>query len=624
MYRSKPEALPAEPDRLLRREEQVVGIARRVPTRDQDGPRARVEQDPRALLGILLVRERRELVEIRGHEGRARHELFDEGSPRPPLEKERPVARPEHRVDDAGSRERAEDPGYPPREVVGRQHADLDRVGRNVLDEGRELLRHDRGEGRVNPDDPPGRLDGERGGDGHAVHPVAREHLQVHLEPGTSRRVGARDGEGGSKRFGSAHRLRRVPYALLLVLLFVFARDVGAEPPVVVVLSWDGTHPDYLDRAETPALDRIRREGLEAERLVLVFPADTFPSHVSLATGTYPDRHGIVGNVFRDRERGMYRYSNDASWIEAEPVWVTAERQGVRAAVFFWVGSETDWHGIGATYRRVPFDSSVSESEKVEQILAWLDLPEGERPGLILSWWHGCDSVGHRWGPDHPRVADQLAAQDSALARLLDGLDRRGVWKYTTLLLVSDHGMAAVEEAVDLRGVLDGAGIRAQVIHGGGVAHVWLDREEDEDRALEILSALPGVSVYRGVDLPKELRLSPPSRTGDLVARTEPPRFFGRPKLTRRLLARALSLLGGRTGMHGYDPERPDMAAILLAMGRGVPAGRRLGPTRAIDVAPTITRLLGIDAPRDSEGHPIPEIGAPGSRSSEVSPSPPR
>ena len=135
------------------------------------------------------------------------------------------------------------------------------------------------------------------------------------------------------------------------------------------MLSWDGTRSDYLARTEVPALERMQREGMQAERLIPVFPSNTFPNHVSLATGTYVDRHGMVANVFRDRSRGVFRYSDDATWIEAEPLWVTVERQGLRAAAFFWVGSETDWNGVGATYRRAPFDGSVPESEKVKQIL---------------------------------------------------------------------------------------------------------------------------------------------------------------------------------------------------------------------------------------------------------------
>ena len=134
-----------------------------------------------------------------------------------------------------------------------------------------------------------------------------------------------------------------------------------------------------------------------------MYPSSTFPGHVSLATGATPAVHGIVDNRFWDRaRRERFDYSNDASWIEAEPLWAAAERQGVPAATFFWVGSETDWRGVGARYRVAPFDAKIGEAEKVAQILAWLDLPARERPRLVMSWWHGADHAGHANGPDHP------------------------------------------------------------------------------------------------------------------------------------------------------------------------------------------------------------------------------
>jgi predicted AlkP superfamily pyrophosphatase or phosphodiesterase len=384
------------------------------------------------------------------------------------------------------------------------------------------------------------------------------------------------------------------------------------------MLSWDGIRFDYLDRAETPALDRMRGEGVEAESLISVFPSSTFPSHVSLATGTYPDRHGIVGNVFRDRDRGIYRYSDDASWIEAEPVWVTAERQGRRAAAFFWVGSDTDWRGIGPTYRKTPFDESVPESEKVDQILEWLDLPEGRAPALIVAWWHGCDAVGHKWGPENRRIADQLQRQDRELARLLEGLDARDAWSTTTLLIVSDHGMAEADQAIDLRSFLETEGVRAQVINGGGMAHVYLETPADRKRVLEILGGLTGVRAYAGDSLPPHLRAYHPSRTGDIVALTEPPYLFEHLRGWERFKVGTWRRLRGPTGAHGYDPELEKMRAVFLAMGRGVRPGTRLGPQRAVDVAPTVTRLLGIDPPLHSEGHPIPGIrAAPPRRSSD-------
>jgi predicted AlkP superfamily pyrophosphatase or phosphodiesterase len=394
--------------------------------------------------------------------------------------------------------------------------------------------------------------------------------------------------------------------AAALAALLAFACAAGADPAsvpksdaTVIVVSMDGVRHDYLDRAPFPAFGRIAREGLRAARLVPVYPSNTFPGHVSLATGATPAVHGIVDNRFWDRARKeRFDYSNDASWIDAEPLWAAAERQGVRAATFFWVGSETDWRGVGARYREAPFDAKVGEAEKVARILAWLDLPAAERPRLVMSYWHGADGAGHAKGPDSPAVVKELTEQDRQLGALLAGLDARGAWPHTTLLIVSDHGMTSVGKSVSIQDALRGAKVRAHVEPSSSVAHVFLEDPADLARAERALAELAGVRVDRRDALPAALHLSHPTRTGDLVVRADPPYRFAK----SGVFARA------PRGMHGYDPEHPDMAGIFLAIGRGVLAGAKLDAVRMIDVAPTAARLLGIDPPRSAEGRAIAAI----------------
>ena len=355
-------------------------------------------------------------------------------------------------------------------------------------------------------------------------------------------------------------RIWRVAAALgLLLLLFpgsgvAAEHDVAAErAPTVILLSFDGVRHDYLDREGLPALERIARTGARARSLTPVFPASTFSSHVALATGAHTDRHGIVGNRFHDPKKGDFDYSNDASFIEAEPIWATAERQGVRSATFFWVGSETDWNGVGASYRRAPFDAGIGEAEKVDQILAWLDLPAEERPRLILSWWQGIDA------------------------------------------------MAPLKKA----------GIRARAIPGAAYALVYLEDPSQSDAAVAALSAVEGVRAYPAAAVPEGLRFRHPTRTGDGVALTDPPRAFVKPWSQGAGLLRVSRLFGTAVGAHGYDPgAHPEMGAIFLAVGRGAGAGAALPTVRAIDVAPTISHLLGIDPPTHAEGSPIPGIGS--------------
>jgi len=400
---------------------------------------------------------------------------------------------------------------------------------------------------------------------------------------------------------------------LLLGLLVSAAAGLSAAAsevpePVVVVLSWDGVRHDYPERAALPGLERMERDGLRAGRLIPVRPSNTFPGHVSLATGTYPDRHGIIDNHFIDRQRGVYRYSSDADWIEAEPLWIAAERQGVPAATYFWVGSESDWRGQGTRYRIAPFDGDRPESDKVEQILEWLALPAAERPRLIMSYWAGADSVGHDHGPDSDAVITQLRSQDQRLQDLLAGMDELGLWSYTTLILVSDHGMTEMARYLDLRGALEGAGIDATVI-GSAVAQIYLTDPSRTEAAMRVVENLAPLRAYRRADVPEAYRMTHSQRTGDIVAFTEPPYSFSRPPGLAGILRGCLYKLGASFGGHGYDPRHPHMSGVFYALGRGVPDDLSVAELHQVDLAPTVARLLGIQPPQASEGRPVRGIG---------------
>jgi len=386
------------------------------------------------------------------------------------------------------------------------------------------------------------------------------------------------------------------------------ATEAGVEgEPIVIVLSWDGMRHDYPDLGEFPALKRLEKEGVRAERLIPVFPSSTFPGHVSMATGTYPDRHGIVDNVFLDEQRGRFAYSGDASWIEAEPLWIASERQGVKTATYFWVGSESDWQGQGTSYRIAPFDRSRPEPEKVDQILEWLSLPETDRPRLIMSYWAGADSVGHDDGPDSESVVAQIEAQDVQLGRLLEGIDALGLWPRTTLLVVSDHGMAAWTEVLNMNVLLQEAGIDAVAV-GAAVVQVHLQSpvpDTEMRAALEnILADVPGAIIHKGNELPDSYRLQRNTRIGDWVVVLPPPYASTRSSGTELWLMQAATWFGKTLGMHGYDPQLPDMGAIFFAVGRGVPEAAP-GVVRQIDLPATVARLLNIEPPKDSEGVPI-------------------
>jgi Type I phosphodiesterase / nucleotide pyrophosphatase len=392
---------------------------------------------------------------------------------------------------------------------------------------------------------------------------------------------------------------------LCIALIFVVRVATAAEPTVILI-SFDGTRPAAVQ--ELPAFRRIATGGAWAERLVPAFPSNTFPNHVTFVTGVSPDRHGIVNNSFDDPLRGRFDYAADPTWIEVEPLWSLAARAGVVTAAYYWVGSEGAWRSGLAPRHWKAFDTATGEMAKVEQILAWLDLPDArERPRLITSWFHGGDGASHRFGPNSEIVAGVLAKQDLALAALLDGLDVRGLTASTTLLVVSDHGMTEAQRKADLADALTDADLDAAVIGGGGFAQVEV--RGDADRAARIAQV---VEIARGLGLeawpngqgPPEYAVTN-ARFGDVVVVAP----LGTAIATQSAIDWLMGIVGierfAMRGIHGHRPELPEMGALFGAIGRGVAAGARPGTVRAVDVAPTVLALLGLPIPEWMEGRPV-------------------
>ncbi|HEU4662943.1 MAG TPA: ectonucleotide pyrophosphatase/phosphodiesterase, partial [Dokdonella sp.] len=246
--------------------------------------------------------------------------------------------------------------------------------------------------------------------------------------------------------------MRRTVLVALLCFAFtacsgvVQRREVAAQTPLILV-SIDGFRADYLERGRTPALAALAADGVRAEALKPAFPTLTFPNHYTLVTGLYPDHHGIVNNRMTDpafQHGFVYKEQStieDPRWWGGEPLWVTAEKQGVRSATMFWPGSSVAIAGVRPTFWK-PFDRAVEPDARVDQILAWLDLPVPTRPRFLTLYFDQVDHEGHAHGPDSGDVDAALARVDAALARLVDGLRRRGRLDTTDIVVVSDHGQA--------------------------------------------------------------------------------------------------------------------------------------------------------------------------------------
>ena len=376
------------------------------------------------------------------------------------------------------------------------------------------------------------------------------------------------------------------------------------DKPYLVLVSFDGFRHDYLDRYETPSFDRVAARGVSAEALVPPYPSLTFPAHYTIATGLHPERHGLVGNRFFDPARGEeYNYRDrasveDGTWYGGEPIWVTAETQGMVAGAMLLVGTEADVGGVRPTFWTRYADRGTHR-ERVDEVLDWLALPPGRRPHLVTLYFSSVDGAGHRTGPASPAVAEAVEQADADLGRLLDGIDALPHGGAVSVVLVSDHGMAAVRPGgtIDLSAVADLRGVRA-IVSGpganlfvaGGAARARAVRDDVNDGIGD--AGLTGGRAYLRNEVPAALRYRDNPRIGDVVVVADPGFMF------------AFGTPRPPAGMHGWDPRHPDMHGIFLASGPDIGPGRRIGPVESVDLYPFLARLLRLAPNPDVDGDP--------------------
>ena len=365
-----------------------------------------------------------------------------------------------------------------------------------------------------------------------------------------------------------------------------------AERPLVILVSIDGFRPDYLERGITPVLSQLASEGASGP-MRPSFPSVTFPNHYTLVTGLHPDHHGIVGNNMVDAELGSFSLRNQAAvtdrrwWDGGEPIWVTAEKAGLVTGTMFWPGSEAEIGGVRPTHWTV-FDQSMPGDARVDRVLDWLNLPEGQRPDLSTLYFDIVDTAGHNHGPDGTATIEAVRSVDASIGRLVEGLKARGLYERTVLVIVSDHGMAATspDRVTYIDDLIDPEAVR--IIYSG--AATFLNpvpgREAEVEAAL--LGSRPHLDCWRKNEIPARFVLGSHPRVPAIVCASEP----------GWLLATRARPVTREGGAHGYDNASPEMAALFIAHGPGVVAGRRLRDLDSVDVQPLLGRLLGIAVPQ--------------------------
>ncbi|MGI4732660.1 MAG: ectonucleotide pyrophosphatase/phosphodiesterase [Janthinobacterium lividum] len=391
----------------------------------------------------------------------------------------------------------------------------------------------------------------------------------------------------------------------------------STDAPVTILVSIDGFRPDYLNRGVTPVLSGLAARGVSAS-MRPSFPSITFPNHWTLVTGLRPDRTGVVGNRIERPAADPTRppevftmQTDDASWWNgAEPIWVSAERAGIRTATMFWPGSNVAWgstakgdHGVAIGGVRpedwAQFNQAVTGPQRVATVIDWLRRPAVTRPRFVTLYFDTVDSAGHAHGPQSPAVTAAVADVDRSIGQLVDGLAHLG--QSANLVIVADHGMAATssERTVALDRIADPADYR--VSQTGPYAGLAAVPGHEATLEARLLAPHPHVRCWRKAAIPARFHFGANPLVDPYLCLAE----------TGWLIDRTTPTKPATGGTHGYDNMAPEMAALFIAEGPAFAAGRRLPPFDNVDVAPLIRDLLGLPAGHALDGSPLDGTDAP-------------
>ena len=368
------------------------------------------------------------------------------------------------------------------------------------------------------------------------------------------------------------------------------------ETPIVILVSFDGFRYDYSEQLKTPNFDYLRDNGVKAKSLKPIFPSFTFPNHYSIATGCYTDKHGILGNSFYDiKRKETYSYKipstvQDGSWYGCEPIWVTAEKNNIIAASYFWVGSEAEINGYRPSIYK-NYKNGINPISKVDSVMKWINNENDNMPGLITLYFNEPDHSGHVFGPNHINTQLQVELADSILGYLLNSINDLKIKDRVNIIVVSDHGMVEVseEKLIKVDDYIDSEDF--EFYDKGPVMQLYTKNSKIEKIDSDLI---PHTSIYAREDFPNNFRFKT-YNLGDFFLLAD----SGWMMYTEKdITPEGLTV----SGMHGYNPDNISMHGIFYAYGPSFKTNFNLESFELIHIYPLICNILDIEPYNDIDG----------------------
>ena len=434
----------------------------------------------------------------------------------------------------------------------------------------------------------------------------------------------------------------------------------SAKTKHLVVISIDSLNAqDYEQLTQLPNFKKLLDEGSHAKEVVGVYPSLTYPSHTSIITGTYPDKHGIYSNEIStpgSTNQPWRWYSKD---VKVPTLYGLAEKSNMRVGSVLWpvmAGAKIDYNlpEIWTIHKKqsqilLSFKAStplpliemyIRYGNKLDgQKQPWIDnfttassskLIKEHKPNLFLIHLSDLDHARHRHGFMSTDAKEALKDEDTRIGKIVQATKDAGIYKSTTFIILGDHGFADVTSKISLNVAFRQNGLltvdkngkltdwKAYVNNSDGSCQISLKNKNDivvKNKVQELLNNLAndpnsGIAKVYTKEEAAEKRV-----TGDFefMCEAKDGYCFNNDWNLQNVVNKIDPLdfdeykKGFSVATHGYDPLKPNYRTFFMAAGPGIKKGVEIPSINLVDEGPTMAALLGLEM-KNVDGRVLTEI----------------
>ncbi len=420
----------------------------------------------------------------------------------------------------------------------------------------------------------------------------------------------------------------------------------------IIVISVDSMFTEDLSILYTlPNFKSIMGNGSRINKMESIYPSLTYPAHVSMMTGCYPDKHGVIHNQKLSPGVSNPDWLFYSENIKVKTIFQAAKEKGYTTACCHWPvcanGNDYIDYLIPEIWTKDPDGDMIACYEgsgasgvgdilrKNAHRLKWkyfpmyddfitdcaCDIIKEKKPDLLLIHYSEVDHLRHRHGLFNHKITEGLCRIDDWVGQIISSTKEAGIDKETNVVITSDHGHLEVKRNIHLNPLLVDEGLiilnndqtiaswDAFIQSAGLSAYVYLSKKFDDalnTRVYRLLNKMAEDGVYGFNEvLTKGSVENRFNLSGEFSFMIETDGYtrFGNKVVGPVVQELDFSDYTFSYSSHGHMPNKGPQPAFLC-MGPNFNRDIILNSGRIIDQAPTYAKILGVNLP-EADGKPI-------------------